>query len=129
MTAQVASDTHGLAAIRIHVQARRSAVALSHLRPLQGILLGVDLFRILVPEGYGQSLKQIYQEDAAKYVGDGQSHRVTESSVYHWPQAKRLPEAAGPGTFFLLLVWRLRQPFYCEHAVVAASLQFTSDGE
>jgi hypothetical protein len=63
---QVAGDAHGLVGIWIDVQPGRSAVALGHSWPLQRILLGIDLFRILVAEGDFQSLQQVNQENFAK---------------------------------------------------------------
>jgi hypothetical protein len=50
--AQVARDAEAFAGIRIDVQARRSAISLGHLWPFQRILLGVDLFGILISESY-----------------------------------------------------------------------------
>jgi hypothetical protein len=64
--AQVAGNAHGLVRVGVNVQARRSAVALGHLRPLQRILLGIDLLGILVPERDLQSLQQINEEDFAQ---------------------------------------------------------------
>jgi hypothetical protein len=64
--AQVTGDTHGLVGIGINIQPRRAPVPLRHLRPLQGILLGIDLLGILVAERDLQPLKQVDQKNFAE---------------------------------------------------------------
>jgi len=64
--AQIAGDAHGLVGIGVDVKPRRAAIALGHLRPLQRILLGIDLLGILIAEGNFQSLQKIDEEDFAQ---------------------------------------------------------------
>src|SRR5215831_18194862 len=64
--AQVASNAHGLVGVWIYVEPRRSAIPLGDLRPLQWILFGVNLFRILIAEGNLQPLQQIHEKDFAQ---------------------------------------------------------------
>ena len=74
--AQVAGDAHGLVGIGIDVEARRSAITLGNLRTLQRILLGVDLFGVLIEKGDLQALKEIDEEDfaqQARHAHDGGS--------------------------------------------------------
>ena len=63
--AKIASDTECLVGICIHVEPRSTAVALSNLRPFQWILLGVNLFGILIAEGDGEAFDQVDQEHLA----------------------------------------------------------------
>jgi hypothetical protein len=65
-SAQVARNAHRLVSIGIHVQPWRTAVALGHLRPLQRILLGIDLLGVLIAEGNLQSLDQVHEKDFAQ---------------------------------------------------------------
>ena len=66
--AQITRDAHGLVRVRVHVEPWRTSVTLGYLRPLQWILLGVNLFGILVAEGDLQPLKQVYQKDFPEQV-------------------------------------------------------------
>jgi len=59
-SAEVAGDTHGLVRVGIHVEPWRSAIAFCHLWSLQRILLGVDLFGVLVTKSYAQALHQVH---------------------------------------------------------------------
>src|SRR6202451_2585734 len=54
--AQIAGNAHGLVGIGIHIQPRRAAIALGYLRPLQRILLGINLPWILVAKRDLQAL-------------------------------------------------------------------------
>src|SRR5438445_2283998 len=56
--AQIASDAEGLSVVGIDVEPRRSAIALSHLRPLTWILLSIDVFRVLIAKSNPQPLEQ-----------------------------------------------------------------------
>jgi hypothetical protein len=60
--AQVARDTKCFASLRIHVQARRPAVPLRDHRPLQRILLGINILGVLRPESQAQALPEIRQK-------------------------------------------------------------------
>ena len=74
--AKVARNAHGLVRVGVHVEPRRSSVALRNLRPLQRILLGVDLLGILIAKGDLQPLKEVDQEDfaeQARHAHDGVS--------------------------------------------------------
>jgi hypothetical protein len=64
--AQVAGNAHGLVGIGVHVQPGRAPVTLGHLRPLHGILLGINFLGILIAERDPQSLKQVNQENLAE---------------------------------------------------------------
>src|SRR6266700_8314146 len=60
--AQIAADTKRFAGFRIVIQARRAAVPLGDHGPLEGILFGDDLLRILHPEGDGKAFDEINLE-------------------------------------------------------------------
>ena len=64
--AQVAGDAHGLVGVRIDVEPGRAAIALGHLRPLHGILLGIDFLGILIAEGDLQSLQKVDKKNFAE---------------------------------------------------------------
>ncbi len=66
-SAQVARDTKCLVGIRVNVQAWSAPVSFRHLRPFQRILLGVDLFGILVAKGNEQTLHQVEQKNLPQY--------------------------------------------------------------
>jgi hypothetical protein len=78
--AQITGNAERLVGIRIDVQPRRAPVTFSNLWTLERILLGVDLFGILIAERYAESLNQVYQEHLPQNVVD--SHylaRITPS--------------------------------------------------
>jgi hypothetical protein len=75
--AQIAGDAHGLVGIGIHIQPRRATVTLGHLRPLHGILLGIDFLGILIAEGNLQPLKQVDEKNFAEQV----LHSHDEASI------------------------------------------------
>lgn len=62
--AQVARNAQRLARLRIHVQSRRAAVPLRNHRPLQRILLRIDVLRILRTKRQAQALPEIRQEQS-----------------------------------------------------------------
>jgi hypothetical protein len=64
--AQVAGDAQCLVGVGMIVQARGSAKALGYLRPLQRILFGVDVLRVLVAEGDLQPRAEDRREDAMR---------------------------------------------------------------
>ena len=67
--AEIARYTQRLVSVRIHIQAGRAAISFSNLRPLQGILLGINFFGILVPERDEKSLDEVQQKNLPHDAG------------------------------------------------------------
>ena len=74
--AQIARDAKRFSGFRIHVQARRAAVSLRDHGPLEGILLGINIFGVLRAEGQNHALPEIRQEQPLQDCVHGASLSV-----------------------------------------------------
>jgi len=69
--AQVAADAKRFPGFRMVVQAGRAAIAFRNHRPLEGILLGIDIFRALRAERHTHALQNIQlQNPPDKFLHD-----------------------------------------------------------
>src|SRR5438445_1710883 len=65
--AKIARDAQRFAGFWTVIEPRRAAIALGNHRPLQRILLGVDVLWVLGAEGQQQALPEVHHEHPAKY--------------------------------------------------------------
>src|SRR5919197_1439085 len=86
--AEVTRDAERLVCLRIDVQPRCAAIALRHLRSLKGILLGINLPRVLVAESQRQAFDEVQQQDLPQ--------RVFQAGVNH---AFIVPRRAAPPSY------------------------------
>ncbi len=84
---EIAGNAHGFVGIGVDVQARRTPVSFGNLRPFQRVLLGIDLFWILIAERDLQSLEKVDKKNLSQKRG----HPHTRVA-YHW----HAPVASGP---------------------------------
>ena len=76
--AQIAGNAQTFVGVGVDVQPGRASVAFVYLWPFQGILLGVDFLRILIPEGHAESLDEVHQEYFPQDGSDSHcTHRIT----------------------------------------------------
>ena len=66
--AKVAGYTQCFAGFRVDIEARRAAIALRNHRPLQRILLGIDVLWVLRAKGEQQAFPEIDHKHPAKYL-------------------------------------------------------------
>ena len=71
---QIARDAECLAGFWIVVEPRRAAVALSHHRALERVLLGIGVLRGLVAKGKPQTFEEVHEEDFTKHFGEAFAH-------------------------------------------------------
>src|SRR5215467_13197398 len=61
--AKIAGDAESFVCVRVEIEPRRAPIALSYSGSLRGVLLGVDVPWILMPERDPHPLQQIHQQD------------------------------------------------------------------
>jgi hypothetical protein len=66
--AEIAGDAKRFTRLRIHVEARRAAITFGDHGPLEGILLGVNIFGGLITESDPHAFEQIDEKNAAQKI-------------------------------------------------------------
>jgi len=74
--AQIARDAKRFPGIRIHIQARRATITLRDHRPLERILLRINIFGVLRAEGQDHSLPEIREKQPLQDCVHGASLSV-----------------------------------------------------
>src|SRR5262249_40588259 len=83
--AQIAGDTQRLTVIRVDVQPRCATVALGHLGTFGRVLLGIDIFWILIAKRNAEPLQQVHQKNSSQKLSHVFYRSTSPSTISNVP--------------------------------------------